>query len=95
MSALKKSSPGPTILPNGTRDWSAYNATIVGAVYPAVQPSAAYPPGLEATQGPNARPPPYRPVSFGATRDYKDDNDGWQKVKVTKKSRSRRWKGAN
>lgn len=77
--------------PKDERDWTAYNATVPGAVFPTSQPSHAYAPGLEATQGPNARPPPYRPVSFGAKREYENDEDGWTHVG---RKPSRRWKGA-
>lgn len=84
--------PKPDINPlTGKPDWTRYNASIVGNV-PLIG-APAHPvclPGLEATQGPDARPPPYRPVSFGATREYKDDEDGWQTVTRTKR---RKWRG--
>ncbi len=86
--------PKPDINPiTGKPDWSRYNASIVGNV-PVVGAPAnpGFAPGLEATQGPNARPPPYRPVSFGATREYKDDEDGWQTVTRTKR---RKWRGVD
>ena len=79
--------------PAAERDWTAYNATVPGAVYPNAQPSHAYAPGLEATQGPNARPTPYRAVSFGAKREWENDEDGWTHVGSTKKAR-RSWKGS-
>jgi len=85
--------PKPDIDPRtGKPDWSRYNASIVGNVHlPGAPLHPAYAPGLEATQGPNARPPVYRPVSFGATREYKDDEDGWQTV--TSGRRRRAWRG--
>ena len=87
--------PKPDINPiTGKPDWSRYNATIVGNVpLPGAPAHPAYAPGLEATQGPDACPPPYRNVSFGATREYKDDEDGWQTV--TRRRSSRKWRGKN
>lgn len=61
------------------------------------EPSPAYLPGLDATQGPNARNPGYVPVGYydqvyGHT--YKNDEDGWtyvsHKRKYTSKRRERR-----
>lgn len=83
--------PGPEYNPITRKlDWSRYNATIVGNV-PVIGAPAnpGFLPGLEATQGPNARPPPYRMVSFAATREYAD-NEGWQHVGRKKK---RSWRG--
>jgi hypothetical protein len=81
----------PDINPiTGKPDWSRYNASVVGNV--PVVGAPAHPtcaPGLEATQGPNARPPPYSMISFGG-REYKDDEDGWQTVRRTK---GRKWRG--
>lgn len=63
-------------------DWSQHNATIVGNVpLPGASANSVCPPGLESTQGPGAHPATYAPVSFGATREYKNDDDGWQTIK--------------
>jgi hypothetical protein len=59
----------------------------------AVHPAPICPPGLEATQGANARPPVYVPFSNAATREYADD-EGWTYVTYTKKTKSRKWQGA-
>ncbi len=59
-----------------------------------VYPAPACPPGLEATQGPDARPPPYAPVHFGGTREYVDDEDGFVVVTYGGRKKVRRnWKG--
>ncbi len=87
--------PKPDIDPRtGKPDWSRYNATIVGnAPLQGAPLHPAYAPGLEATQGPNARPPPYRNVSFAATREYADD-EGWQHVGKSRRGRrARAWRG--
>ena len=34
--------------------------------------------GLEKTQGPGAKPIYYRSPFFGAEREWKNDDDGWQ-----------------
>jgi hypothetical protein len=54
--------------------------------------SPACAPGLEATQGPNARPPVYTTVFFGGTREYLNDEDGWTVVSHKKKRKSRAWR---
>ena len=36
------------------------------------------PAGLEATQGPGAKPISYRSPFFGAEREWKNDDEGWQ-----------------
>lgn len=92
VAAAPREEPKPDINPiTGKPDWSRYNATIVGyAPVPGAPANPGFLPGLEATQGPNACPPPYRPVSFGAQREYVDDNDGWQRVVRTKR---RKWRG--
>ncbi len=46
-------------------------------------------PGLEATQGPNARPPVYVPLNHIEMPPYKDDDDGWTKVTYKRKV----WRG--
>ncbi len=61
----------------------AANAKIVGAKYLAVQPPLV-PPGLEATQGPGARPPVYRNVFFGAQKEWENDEVGWITVHHTR-----------
>lgn len=89
--AAPRMEPKPDINPlTGKPDWSRYNATVVGNV-PVVGAAAnpGFPPGLEATQGPNARPPPYRMVSFGG-REYANDEDGWQRVV---RAKNRKWRG--
>jgi hypothetical protein len=56
-------------------------------------PSPSCAPGMEATQGPNARPPPYVPVNFNSGRVYENDNDGWTYVTYKKKGhKSRKWR---
>ena len=90
--APAREEPKPDINPlTGKPDWSRYNATIVGNV-PVVGAPAnpGFLPGLEATQGPDARPPPYRPVSFAAQREYANDEDGWQRVV---RAKNRKWRG--
>jgi hypothetical protein len=58
------------------------------------EPSPAHLPGLEATQGPNARPPAYINVHFGGTREYKDDEDGFVVVSYGRRQKARRnWRG--
>lgn len=51
---------------------------IVGAAW-VEHPGAWWvPKGLESTQSPGARPPAYRPLSFGAEREWANDEEGWQ-----------------
>lgn len=57
------------------------------------EPSPAYPPGLDATQGPNARNVGYVPVGFNDQaygRTYKSDEDGWTYVAHKRKYKSKR-----
>lgn len=63
---------------NSNENSEAMPRTIVGAAW--IQNPAPWwvPVGLEKTQGPNATVPAYRNVFFGGTRDYKDDEDGFQ-----------------
>ena len=49
----------------------------------------AFPPGLEATQGTNVSPCPYKPVSFAP--EY--ESDQW--IKITAKKGKRRNKRSN
>ncbi len=44
-------------------------------------PRLAFPPGLEATQGPNAVTKAYVTISFSSKREYADDSEGWTVVK--------------
>ncbi len=77
---------GPTILSNGKRDWTAYNATVVGSGYvPNAPLHPRHAPGLEATQGAGAKPSAYKNVFFGAQCEWPDDETGWQRVKRFKK----------
>jgi hypothetical protein len=59
-------------------------------------PRLAFLPGLEATQGPNAHPAPYRTVFFGATHEYAED-EGWTTVhyRSRNKRKQRRWRDLN
>jgi hypothetical protein len=76
--------PGPDILSNGKKDWSRYNATIVGAAWDLRAPAhPAYAPGLIPSNT------PYRTVFFGADREYGPD-EGWQKVRPKRSSKKRR-----
>lgn len=63
------------------------SAKIVGAVY--VQNPGPWwiPPGLEDTHD---KPSGYRPVFFGAQREYKNDDDGWQTVNHNARRERRR-----
>jgi len=61
---------------------SPYNAdgsprTVPGMVYVQNPRPWWVPPGLESTQGPGAKPKPYKMVSFGADREYGEE-EGWQ-----------------
>lgn len=64
--------------------------TVVGAVY--VQNSSPWwvPVGLEKTQGVGANPPIHAPVSFGATREWKNDDEGWQVYYSSRRRRAQR-----
>ncbi len=82
--------PGPTILSNGTKDWTAYNMTVVGwspeQLRPCPHPREL--PGLAAARerGLAAQ------AAYLATRKtytYANDEDGWQRV-VRKVRRSKR-----
>lgn len=58
------------------------------------EPSPPCPPGLEATQGPNARPPVYVPLNYLNQPTYESDDHGWVYVTYKKKGKkSRRWQG--
>jgi hypothetical protein len=59
--------------------------SIVGLVWDPTPRAWWVPPGLEQTQGPNAKPKHYLPVSFGADREYGPE-EGWQ-VFTTRKQR--------
>ena len=48
------------------------------------------PVGLEETQGPGAKPPAYRPLFFGAEREWKNDEEGWQTYESRKQRQNRR-----
>ena len=61
----------------------------VGALWLKEQPPLV-PAGLERTQGPGARPAPYRPVFFGAQREWENDEVGWTTVHYKKR---RGWRG--
>ena len=57
------------------------------------EPSAAYPPGLDATQGPNARNVGYVPVGFYDQvygRTYANEDEGWTYVTHKRKYKSKR-----
>ena len=64
---------------------------VVGAVW--VQNPAPWwvPVGLEKTQGPNAKETGYRTVFFGGTREYKDDEDGFQVYHSRRYRRMQKW----
>lgn len=64
------------------------NSRIVGAVYVQNPDPWWVPVGLEQTQGPNANPPIHAPVSFGAKREWKNDEEGWQPY-ITRQQRRR------
>lgn len=71
----KNAAPEPDILANGKKDWSRYNATVVGAQWVPNQPSnPGCLPGIDITKS-----IPYRPVSFAAKREYGPE-EGWIKV---------------
>lgn len=56
----------------------------------------AHLPGLEPTQAPSANPPSYKPISFGADREYAED-EGWTTVhyRSQSKRKQRRWREVN
>ena len=59
-----------------------------------VERSPPHLPGLEATQGPKARPPAYINIHFGGTREYKNDEDGFVVVSYGRRQKVRRnWRG--
>ncbi len=73
---------GPTILADGTRDWSRYNATVVGNLPP--PPGAPlHPrelPGLaEARERGLAAQAAY--LATRKTYTYANEDEGWQRVK--------------
>lgn len=78
--------PGPDINPRtGKKDWTRYNATIVGAAWDLRAP-------LHPACLPGLSPVPksgYKTVFFGADREY-DEDEGWQKVKPKRTSKKRR-----
>ncbi len=79
----KRKVTDPDILSNGKKDWSRYNATIVGAVWVPNQPKTPTSlPGIDTT-----RNIPYRNVSFAAKREYGPD-EGW--IHVGK--RGKKWR---
>lgn len=58
------------------------------------EPSPPCPPGLEATQGPNAHPPVYVPLNYLDQRTYESDDQGWVFVTYKKKDKkTRKWQG--
>lgn len=61
---------------------------VVGAVYVQHPRPWWVPVGLEKTQSPGANPPIHAPVSFGATCEWKNDEEGWQ-LYITSKQRRR------
>ena len=72
------------------REIAAYNATVVGNSPLAQQPFPC-PVGLEETQGQHPKTmPAYKNVSFGATREWANDEDGWQVVRRHKKRRAKK-----
>lgn len=95
--AAPKAEPKPDIDPRtGKPDWSRYNATVVGN-RPATNVRSchnAHPAGLQCADcTPGYVEPVYMPVSFAASREYKDDEDGWQTVSYKKKGRKpRQWR---
>lgn len=60
---------------------------IVGAVYVKNPGPWWIPPGLEDTHD---APSHYRPVFFGGTREYTNDEEGWIEVNNSKRSERRR-----
>jgi hypothetical protein len=48
------------------------------------------PPGLEETQGPGANPPAYKPLTAGAEREWKDDEEGFQPYLTRRQRQNRR-----
>lgn len=60
---------------------------IVGAVYKTHPGTWWVPAGLESTQGPDAKPAPYVNISFGAPREWKNDEDGFEPYYTPRKRR--------
>ncbi len=56
-------------------------------------PRLAFPPGLEATQGPDAVNKAYVPISFSSKREYADDSEGWTQVKRAGGKRKKHQRG--
>lgn len=82
--------PATQYLTERQREIAAYNATVVGNTPLAVQPFPC-PVGLEQTQGQHPiKMPAYKNISFGAPREWQDENDGWQVVRRHKKRRQRK-----
>lgn len=63
---------------------------VVGAVYVENPRPWWVPVGLEKTQGPGANPPIYVPLSLGATREWKNDDEGWQIYYSSRRRRQQR-----
>ncbi len=82
--------PGPTILANGKKDWSAYNACVVGASWDLRAPlHPASPPGLqEATERGLAAEAVW--MATRKTYTYANDEDGWVRVRRAGRGRRRR-----
>ena len=82
--------PGPEIGADGKKDWTRYNMTVVGWA-PSPPGALAHPrelPGLaEARARGLAAEEAYR--AMRKTYNYKNDEDGWQRV-VRKQKRSKR-----
>lgn len=62
---------------------------IVGAEWVAHPGPWWVPPGLEATQGPGAKPINYLPIFFGAQHEWENDEQGWQLFETR---RARQWR---
>jgi hypothetical protein len=63
---------------------------IVGAVWVENPGPWWVPKGLEESQGPGAKPIPYRPVFMGADREWANDDEGWQTYFSRRQRQSRR-----
>jgi hypothetical protein len=76
--------PEADILANGKKDWSRYNATVVGACWVPNQPfNPGRAPGLPSSD----EILPYKNVFFGAQREWKNEDEGWQVVPRRSKMR--------
>lgn len=79
---------------NSTLSLSDPNRVIVGLSF-VQNPSPWWvPPGLEETQGPNAKPAAYRPLFFGAEREYGPE-EGWQTYQNRRARRTARRQNRN